>query len=92
MDVTCSHPDCGEQILGTVVFLAPPEGSSIDWQAGGYDDYVNQLPDGGYVHYVMLHPNCFQQVFNEFMRLELMTVLTLIIGPIGILKEEFAME
>ena len=87
MAITCSFLQCEQPLLGTVVMLAPTPGEEIDW-GKGYNTYVNQLENGTYLQYVLLHQTCFQLIFDEFMRQELMTSLEMLIGPIALLAEE----
>lgn len=87
MAITCSYLECERELLGTVVMLAPMHGEKVEW-GKGYNTYVNRLDNGEYLQYVLLHQTCFQKIFDEFMRQELMTTVEMLIGPISLMAEE----
>lgn len=83
MNLVCSLTDCLELVTGSGVVLADDEpDSGIDWYNTDFRPY-----EGTEKPFVVLHPVCFQRVFEELIRQENVTVLSLIVGFAGDIKE-----
>jgi hypothetical protein len=88
MELVCSMKECREPILGVGVVLADTMGAGIDWASGNFLVYGDTMDGTTYTKpWIVLHPNCFHLLFDEFMRQELMTAITMFVGPTGDLMQ-----
>lgn len=88
-DLTCSLAVCGKDILGRGILLKDDYGAGMfEKQQDVFDTYIIQAPDDGIQnHIVILHPLCFQNLFDEMMMKEVYTAVTLIIASTEDLRE-----
>ena len=82
-ELLCSNPDCNSLVLGRGVLLADDLdlGLPVSEQFKTYDHVE------GKAQIILLHPNCFIELFNEFMRQENQTILRIVIGGVDDIDE-----
>lgn len=74
--VQCSY--CRGELLGRVVGLFDQE-HALNWDGDAFRTY-QVAKDGDTHEYILLHEKCFDDLMREMRRLELSTLLTLVIG------------
>ena len=89
MELTCSLEDCRAPVVGTGVLLSNLEGTdAVSWQ--GLQTYVGSR-EGRQTEWVILHPTCFVQLFEEMSRQQVMSVLMMAMGAVGDMKIALSM-
>lgn len=87
-EMTCSIKECGKEIVGTGVVLKDFWEAGLFEKPDLFDTYVLMEDEGTFTHTVILHPVCFVDVFHEFMRQEGQTGIVVVVGPIGVIRQE----
>jgi len=87
-DMTCSIKECGKPIVGAAVLLKDLWEVGMFEKPEQFDSYVLQEDEGTFTHTIIIHPTCFLDVFQELMRQEGETGVTLVVGPAGVIRSE----
>lgn len=86
----CSIKECGKEIVGVGVLLADEFEAGIKWREGGFLPYTGIKDDGKETEYIIIHPVCFIDLFNEFTRQQSQTALMIMVAHTGDLREALA--
>lgn len=79
--MTCSLKSCGKDLLGMCVLIKDEYHAGLSDEQ--YDSY-NTMEEGGQINRLfILHPVCWEQVFDELMAQEQMTAIMVIVGGVA---------
>lgn len=88
----CSNPECGEEVIGSGVIMSDGT-DTIDWEALNIPHVLHTTrTDGEQGQALVLHQNCFMELFNALMRGEHTYVLNVAGGPMGEIKIAIGLE
>jgi hypothetical protein len=84
-ELTCSAAFCGEELTGQAVLLYDTEGES-SW-GRSFETYVLQERGGDQREVVIIHPRCFQVLFDEMQKQEIGVTLQFVMGSCSDMRE-----
>ena len=92
--LTCSRPDCEhDEIIGVGVMVGEPDPGTpeLHWRED-FRTYHGDLEDGKVSTFLLLHPTCYVDLFDQITRTEKLIALQIAIAPVGVLKEELGLN
>jgi len=83
MEMVCSDPACGKEILGSVCVVGDADPEPEEVMAWG-DLLIYPSTKGGFA---LMHPNCFTKFQNELLRQERSATILLALGKVEDVRE-----